>query len=144
MMAPKEIYPFKRSRELVSNEYALLAAHKDDRPRRLAIRPESATRWSPQISLFEDLDVFVIEALISDMDPSRISVTVEGNFIVFSGDKSRSAGMRGTESVPVRTNGQRFVRKIKLPETVDLSKMRIDYKNNALMITKKKKRMRVA
>lgn len=141
MVVMKWNSPIDRTNKSHRNVYALMAANETDRPKRLAIEPTAHTRWSPQISLYENLNVFEIEALIPGMDPGRLSVTVENCHLVISGDRPR--GNHGIEPANA-TAGARFLRKVKLPRTVDIQKMQIDYKENTICVTTPKKRKRVA
>lgn len=137
------VYTIDHKSESCSNAYAMMAAHQEERPRRLAMKPETNARWSPQISLFENNDIFVIEVLVPGVDPSRISVTLEGSTLVFSGEKGRF-GTRSNPLVSGPMGTQRFIRKVKLPVGVDIRKMRAEMKNGLLLISTPKIRRRAA
>lgn len=143
MVIQNRVYPIDRFKEK-KDVFAMLAAHEEDKPKRMALLPDGTTRWSPQISLFEDNVVFQVEALISGLDPSKISVTIEGRHLVFSGEKSVILDAGDENHIHAKISGHRFVKKVKMPTAVDIRKMRIDYEEDSLLITTPKTRCRVA
>lgn len=143
MVIHSRVYPIDRFKEK-KNIFATLAAHEEDKPRRMALLPDSANRWSPQISIFEDNLIFQVEALISGLDPSKISVTIEGKNLVFSGEKSTITDTESETFASSRIIAQRFIKKVKIPVAADIRRMRIDYNENSLLITTPKAHCRVA
>ncbi|MDX9753549.1 MAG: Hsp20/alpha crystallin family protein [bacterium] len=137
------VFTIDHKKESRNNAYALMASHREERPRRLALKPEVNTRWSPQISIFETNDMFIIEALVPGVDPSRISITIEGRTVVFSGERGITEDKAHPGMVGQRGN-RRFLRKVKLPLTVDVRKMRIDYKDGLYLISTPKISWRAA
>lgn len=143
MVVHSRVYPIDRFKEK-KNIFATLAAHEEDKPRRMALLPDSTNRWSPQITLFEDNLVFQVEALISGLDPSKISVTIEGKNLVFSGEKSAITDTGNEDGASSRISAQRFVKKVRMPLAADIRRMRIDYNEDSLVITTPKAHCRVA
>jgi len=124
MVTSNNVYPLDRSVEIRLRVHALLAAHKEERPKRLALDPTQCNRWSPQISLHENRDFFTVEALVPGIEP-------------FSGERN----IDDSAKTPA---AHHFIRRVKLPETVDTSRMSIDYSQGAVRISTPKNRKRVA
>jgi HSP20 family molecular chaperone IbpA len=137
MVTSNNVYPLDRSVEIRLRVHALLAAHKEERPKRLALDPTQCNRWSPQISLHENRDFFTVEALVPGIEPSKISIIIKNKHLVFSGERN----IDDSAKTPA---AHHFIRRVKLPETVDTSRMSIDYSQGAVRISTPKNRKRVA
>ncbi|MBI1388883.1 MAG: Hsp20 family protein [bacterium] len=102
---------------------------------RLAFLPGYGARRYPLVNVFEEKDAYVIEALAPGLDPKQVNVTVVGNVLTLSGEKTRGNGDVKPEAVhrSERAAGK-FVRSVELPAEVDSEKVSAEYKNGILKI----------
>lgn len=99
-----------------------------------AIAPTAAPAGWPSITLRENDDAFVLEAELPGITHEEISIVVEKDIIVLSGERKTDApaGYRVLvrERVPAR-----FSRKLALPARVDADKVDAKLVNGVLTIT---------
>ena len=101
----------------------------------VAFLPGRAARAYPLINLSEDRDNVYVEALAPGIDPQALNVTVVGNTLTLSGEKS---GLRDIAAEAYHRNERaagRFVRTVDLPVEVDSDKVQAQYTNGLLTIT---------
>lgn len=101
-----------------------------------AFLPGQSARSYPRVNLHEDADNYYAEALAPGIDPQKLNISVTGNLLTISGEKTRSETDVKPESYhrSERAAG-RFVRSIELPTEVNHDNTSAEYKNGFLTIT---------
>ena len=91
--------------------------------------------WVPAIDVFERNDRLVIRAEIPGLDRKEIEVRVEDGQLVLQGERKREAGLTEENAYRLERNHGSFVRRFRLPESLDLSKIDATYENGILEVT---------
>lgn len=104
-------------------------------PWRTAFLPGISARRYPMINLYEDRDHYTVEALAPGIDPSHIDLSITGNILTLSGEKSNVQGDIKPESYhrSERAAG-RFVRTVELPSEVNAEQVEAEYHNGILSV----------
>jgi HSP20 family protein len=100
--------------------------------------------WNPSVDLFETADTFVLEADLPGVKAGEVKVEVENSDLVLQGwrtlEKSQCDGQFHTME---RSSGN-FVRRMKLPESVDKDAIQAEFHDGVLRVilpkAKEKKR----
>jgi len=91
--------------------------------------------WNPQLDLYETASAFILEADLPGVRKQDVSVTVEDGDLVLQG---RRAAERirtdGNFHYRERHSGQ-FVRRLRLPTSVNPEQIRADFRNGVLRVT---------
>jgi HSP20 family protein len=102
------------------------------------LRDEEITsrgNWVPPVDIYEtsgrDL---VIKAELPDMNREDVEVTVENNTLTLKGSKNLPADVKEEQFRRVERRYGSFVRSFTLPNTVDATKVRAEYKNGVLTV----------
>ena len=102
---------------------------------RLAFLPGRAARLYPLVNVYQEGDMFRVEALAPGLDPSAIEVTVVRDTLTIAGEKP---GLQGV--APERVHrGERaagpFVRTVQLPDEASPEEVTAEYRDGLLVIT---------
>ncbi len=102
----------------------------------LSFLPGIAARRYPKINLSEDQDNIYVEALAPGIDPKNFNVSVSGNMLTLSGEKTSVPDDVKPDAFhrSERATG-RFVRTIELPAQVNSNQVEAEYKNGILLVT---------
>ena len=95
--------------------------------------------WAPAVDVYDSKDNVIVKADLPGLAKDEIDVTIEGNTVVIKGEKKHDSKVK--EENYVRTERFRgvFHRTITLPNGVDSSKAKAEYKNGTLELTLPKK-----
>jgi HSP20 family protein len=94
-----------------------------------------AEEWSPQLDLYETENAFILEADLPGVKKPEVSVTVEEGELVLQGRRSAErTGTEGNFHYRERRSGH-FVRRLRLPASVDHEQIRADFRNGVLRVT---------
>jgi len=97
-------------------------------------RSQEAT-WTPQLDLYEDASAFVLEADVPGVQEKDISVTVENSELVLRGKRSFER-ICDEESFYCRERRSgEFVRRLRLPTSVNREKIRAEFHDGVLRVT---------
>ncbi|MGI6454382.1 MAG: Hsp20/alpha crystallin family protein [bacterium] len=101
----------------------------------VAFLPGQTARAYPLINLYEDSDNYHVEALAAGIDPSKFDISIIGNILTLSGEKSHVDDDVKPEAVhrSERAAGK-FVRTVELPTEVDTDNISAEYRNGILYI----------
>jgi len=104
--------------------------------RNLMFLPGYSARRYPLVNLYEESDQFIVEALAPGINPEKLDLSIVGNVLTLSGEKTRLPENIKPEAYhrSERAAG-RFVRTIELPTIVDSSKVAAEYKNGIIQVT---------
>lgn len=96
---------------------------------------DGMTTMTAPMDLRRDGDRYVLEADLPGVDPESIDVTVDGRWLTMRAERSSSTeGERGEWLVRERTS-QQIVRRITLPQDVDIEQIGASYRHGVLEVT---------
>ena len=99
-----------------------------------AFLPGVGTHRFPRVNLSEDQDSYYLEALLPGVDENKVDLTVTGNTLTLSGERSEEKATDGrTWHRRERGNGK-FLRTIELPSDINGKKVSAEYKNGVLTV----------
>ncbi|HJY84079.1 MAG TPA: Hsp20/alpha crystallin family protein [Candidatus Binatia bacterium] len=91
--------------------------------------------WSPQLDLYETESAFILEADLPGVKKQEVSVAVEDGNLVLQGRRS-AEGSRSEGSFHYRERRSgHFVRRLRLPASVDQEQIHADFRNGVLRVT---------
>lgn len=92
--------------------------------------------WIPPVDIFEaDDHSLVLKAEVPDVSRDDINVTVENNTLTLRGEKKFSTEAKEDKFRRVERSYGAFSRSFTLPNTVDASKVKAQYKDGVLTVT---------
>ena len=91
--------------------------------------------WSPKLDFSETKDAFVVKAEIPGIEPKEIEVTLEGQMLTVKGEKKQEKEEKDEQYYRVERSYGSFMRSVRLPATVDGSKVTAAFKNGVLTVT---------
>lgn len=91
--------------------------------------------WNPQLDLYETASAFILEADLPGVRKQDVSVTVEDGDLVLQGRRAATRSRSdGSFHYHERHSGQ-FVRRLRLPTSVNPEQIRADFRNGVLRVT---------
>jgi HSP20 family protein len=91
--------------------------------------------WAPQLDLYEDASGFVLEADVPGVLEKDVSVTIENGNLVLRGKRSFER-VCDEESFHCRERRSgEFVRQLRLPASVDQTKIHAEFHDGVLRVT---------
>jgi len=91
--------------------------------------------WNPQLDLYETASAFILEADLPGVRKQDVSVTVEDGDLVLQGRRAATRSRTdGSFHYHERHSGQ-FVRRLRLPTSVNPEQIRADFRNGVLRVT---------
>jgi len=91
--------------------------------------------WNPSIDLYETGDAFVLEADLPGVKPEDVTVEVENSDLVLQGWRTlEKVETHGQFHTMERSSGQ-FMRRMKLPESVDKEAIKAEFHQGVLRVT---------
>jgi HSP20 family protein len=91
--------------------------------------------WLPTLDVAETKDAFVVKAEVPGMDSKDIAVSLEGQTLTIKGEKKHDEEEKTEQFYRAERAYGAFGRAVRLPVTVDGSKVTAGYKNGVLTIT---------
>lgn len=137
--------PWKhKTREGNGNALAPLAAFRDEMNQLVETffrEPFGAwmspQKWAPAMDLEETDEEFVVRAEVPGMKPEELDLSVTGDRLVLSGEKSSESEKQGAGGRTERQFGW-FRREISLPSSIDPSQVTAECKDGVLSVRLKK------
>ncbi|MGH7961088.1 MAG: Hsp20/alpha crystallin family protein [Candidatus Binatia bacterium] len=94
----------------------------------------ASEEW-PQLDLYETPTAFVLEVDLPGVKKQEVSVEVKDDYLVLQGRRSaEQAHLKGNLYRHERRSGQ-FVRRLRLPASVDREQIRAEFRNGVLRVT---------
>ncbi len=91
--------------------------------------------WNPQLDLYETASAFILEADLPGVRKQDVSVTIEDGDLVLQGRRAATRSRTdGSFHYHERHSGQ-FVRRLRLPTSVNPEQIRADFRNGVLRVT---------
>jgi HSP20 family protein len=95
----------------------------------------SVAEWTPSMDVSETKDSLVAKVEVPGMDPKDIQISLQENLLTIKGEKRQEQEEKEEHYHRVeRTYGQ-FARTLRLPVTVDASRVVATFKNGLLTVT---------
>lgn len=96
--------------------------------------------WDPSIDVYENDDGYLLEADLPGVKLEDIGVDVKDGAIVLRGFRSLEQVRGGGHFIEMERSSGHFMRRVSLPETVDESGIKADFRDGVLRVTIPKKR----
>jgi len=93
------------------------------------------SNWTPQLDLYEDATAFVLEADVPGVQEKDISVSVENGELVLQGKRSFERVCDEENFYCRERRSGEFVRRLRLPASVDQDKIRAEFHKGVLRVT---------
>jgi HSP20 family protein len=97
--------------------------------------PAAPWEWAPSLDLSETKEAFVVKAEVPGMDPGDIQVSLQENLLTIKGEKKQEREDKEERYHRVERSYGAFTRSVRLPVTVDGSKVNAAFKNGLLTVT---------
>ncbi len=91
------------------------------------------------VDLYEDGNNIIAEMSVSGMDPEKIDVTVEGDYLRICGTREEETEKKEKHFYSKEIQRGSFERALRLPEMVDATAVEAEYEDGVLKITMPKK-----
>jgi len=97
--------------------------------------PEARDTWMPSVDIMEKDGNLLLRAELPGMNEKDIDLMIEGYVLTLKGERKLESNDKKSNYHRVESFYGSFTRSFRLPETVDLEKIKADYKNGVLIIT---------
>ncbi len=128
--------PFK---DLLTLQEEFNRFFEDQLAKRIGGEELASTSWVPPVDIYEDENNIVVKADLPGMDQKDIEVKVENNTLIIKGEKKFEDEEKKENYHRIERFYGAFQRAFTLPDTVDVEKIKANYKNGVLEITVPKK-----
>lgn len=92
------------------------------------------TNWNPVIDIYDNDDTVVIKAELPGMDKKDISIDLKDGVLTLKGERSYDNEVKEENYHRKERAYGKFHRSFRLPENVDVDKIKADYKDGILKI----------
>jgi HSP20 family protein len=91
--------------------------------------------FTPMLDFSESKDAFVVKVEIPGIDPQDIAVSLENQMLAIKGEKRHETEHKDEQYYRTERSYGAFARTVRLPATVDGSKVTAGFKNGLLTVT---------
>jgi HSP20 family protein len=91
--------------------------------------------WNPQLDLYETDTAFILEADLPGVKEENVSVAVEDNDLVLQGQRAFERTITQDSFHCHERRSGHFVRRLRLPTSVDPAQIRAEFGNGVLRVT---------
>jgi HSP20 family protein len=95
----------------------------------------TAGDWAPKLDVSETKDAMVVTAEMPGIDPKEIEIALTGDLLTLKGEKEKETGEKEERFHRVERTYGAFLRSVRLPMSVDGSKVTATFKNGVLVVT---------
>jgi HSP20 family protein len=95
--------------------------------------------WSPAVDIFETEHELVVKADVPEIEMKDIDVQVENGTLTLKGERKFEQDQNGRGYHRIERGYGSFVRAFTLPDSVDVDKVKAEYKSGVLTVTLSKK-----
>lgn len=109
----------------------------DDLVERLLRRPTPAAyqrAWAPRIDVYETADAFVAVAELAGIEPSAVTIEIEGEQVTITGERAPGAPPEGGDCLQLEVPFGPFERRLVLPCGVNTAEATADFADGMLTI----------
>lgn len=96
---------------------------------------ERRESWNPSVDILEKDDKLILRAELPGMTEKDIDLKLEGNTLTLKGERKMDNEDKKSNYHRVESFYGSFTRSFRLPDTVDLDKIKAEYKNGVLTVT---------
>jgi HSP20 family protein len=101
---------------------------------------ELSTRsWAPPVDIYETDNDIVLKAELPGVDPKDVEVRVEDNTLYLKGERKQEKEVKEQNYHRVERSYGSFARSFSLPNSIDASKVKAEYKDGLLTLTMPKR-----
>ncbi len=93
-----------------------------------------AAGWAPTLDVSETEDEVTVQAEVAGVDPKDIDISLEGDFLILSGEKKEEREERKRNYYRAERSFGAFRRQIRLPASVDKDRVNAEYNKGVLTI----------
>lgn len=90
--------------------------------------------WIPLIDLYETREAFILEADLPGVKSEDVKVDIEGSELILQGSRSFERNHKGNKFHCQERSCGDFVRRMRLPESVDKDKVQAEFKDGVLRV----------
>jgi HSP20 family molecular chaperone IbpA len=90
--------------------------------------------WNPSVDLYETADAFILEADVPGVKPDDVKVEIEDSDLVLQGWRSLEKKQDDGQFHTMERSSGHFVRRIKLPESVDKDAIKAEFCDGVLHV----------
>ena len=91
--------------------------------------------WAPPCDVTEGKDTITVKTEVPGVDPKELAVTLDGDMLTIKGEKEDKTEEKDERRHRVERSWGAFMRTVRLPATVDGSKVTATFKNGVVTIT---------
>ena len=95
----------------------------------------SMGEWAPALDVSETKDAVMVKAEVPGMDPKEIQLSLEDQLLTLKGEKKQEKEEKDEHYYRSERSYGAFMRTVRLPATVDGSKVTATFKNGLLKVT---------
>jgi HSP20 family protein len=95
--------------------------------------------WSPAVDIFETEHELVLKADVPEIEMKDIDLQVENGTLTLKGERKFEQEQKGRGYHRIERGYGSFVRAFTLPDSVDVEKVKAEYKSGVLTVTLAKK-----
>lgn len=95
----------------------------------------SMGEWAPALDVSETKDAVMVKAEVPGMDPKEIQLSLQDQFLTLKGEKKQEKEEKDEHYYRAERSYGAFVRTVRLPATVDGSKVTAGFKNGLLTVS---------
>ncbi len=95
----------------------------------------SMGEWAPALDVSETKDAVMVKAEVPGMDPKEIQLSLQDQLLTLKGEKKQEKEEKDEHYYRAERSYGAFVRTVRLPATVDGSKVTAGFKNGLLTVS---------
>jgi len=95
----------------------------------------AVAEWAPSMDVSETRDSLIVKVEVPGMDPKDIQISLQENLLTVKGEKRQEQEEKEEHYHRVERTYGMFTRSVRLPVTVDGSKVAASFKNGLLTVT---------
>jgi HSP20 family protein len=124
--------PFKELEEMSDRLNRMFSRHL---PRREGSKENlTVPDWAPSVDIVETPEEYLIKADLPDIKREEVKVTVENGVLCFEGERKQEKEEKGRKFHRIERSYGAFMRSFTLPDNIDETKVRADFKDGMLTI----------
>lgn len=101
--------------------------------------PTGIRPWSPAVDIFETENELVLKADLPGAEPNHVELKIENGTLTVKGERKFESEKNEKGYHRIERAYGSFARSFTLPETVDVEKVKADFKHGVLSVTLPKK-----
>ena len=90
--------------------------------------------WTPKLDVSETKDAVMVKAELPGVEPGEISLALQGELLTLKGEKAQEKEEKDERFHRIERSYGAFLRAVRLPSTVDASKVTATFKNGVLTV----------